>query len=87
VNTHLHKLGVVLGFKTGVALCGRRVAVAKFAIPNEDASCTGCRAARTREDESAKALIASARERGVSTPECDALAAAPVSYRNGWLLI
>lgn len=86
MSTHLHIHGVVMGFKTGATLCGRRVATVNFAPPNEDATCEGCCAERKREDESTKAAVAQFQALGVALPSGTATLLEPVSYRNAWFL-
>lgn len=88
MNTHLHDSSVCFATcKTGKTKCGKRVARDKLAKPNVDADCAECRARSEQEFESAKALVESCRERGVTLPDCDKLIADGVSYRNQWIAL
>lgn len=86
---HLHDSSLVFAtFKSGKTKCGKRVARAKLATPDTDATCVACREVAEKEFESVKALIDHARAKGFVLPS-DIAADLPkgVSYRNQWIAL
>lgn len=85
MSTHLHALGVIMGFKTGLTMCGKRVRKEHLAAPDTDADCEVCREKARADFAATCQLVEHIAARGLDTADIQSLVASGVSYRNAYL--